>query len=811
MISPLPARDILLFTLIVDEGYPENASQLWNIFYHFFLDDGSNKLLVSQSTKLARLSVDMESWNASEYSAFLRISSRSTLYELNRLWTLYATTATLSQAKKKQMRQSFVAGMKAVALDQKDSIILTAGRSAGPLFLHAMQQGSEAHRHFWTTGLTSESQEEATRAVHVNSTFAYTAQTEGFPAHYGTSPLPPFHLARSFPPSASHAQPRRSTPTIFDLFRDAQAQFRSWCDSARASFSRPGGTVVLRFLVGDVLAVCHTLQAYANERRVDAAQHLSPWDARRLLLDSAGYDAASSNPAPRRFNVIDTSNLSDHIGMLNILIATIPLLQRHPAATLLTETLLSMGDDPLKSFTSRMCGDPSTVFTLLDLAPSSYVSGFTTQSNTHEVLYYSTVKVMDKNPRPAQYHERMTWKLLSLDCGEQPILSTDPAHLSAILFDIYNRMFAHENAATIYQNLSLASITDRSAVHYCRRSLALLIRYLMGRIATDWDQVLDKLFDSIASSATLLSVSMNHYQDLLCHLYMLGLHTEDSWTPGSPYMLKNKDNGRFSSWSEMPSVVSVVFSVPREKLKILDDKQSPINALIQCGIWGPTFANAFTHFQSAFGAVTTVGEGEATQIVVVPDPQGKQGSSDFVVAFWIPTWTLCNVPHETQVTLEVVSTPMTMPLAQKLGLTMRLYAVPLMDSQQVLISASAPRFSADAVPATSARTPTRPHCSPAALTPTLDMDPTSLRLTSMKVHVDIVDPAVKALLADRETSVVANPGYEPGSVILSIGGKTQQTLQFSPLADVSAPKLKVARKSSWVEVRLLISSAPLHQ
>ena len=81
----------------------------------------------------------------------------------------------------------------------------------------------------------------------------------------------------------------------------------------------------------------------------------------------------------------------------------------------------------------------------------------------------------------------------------------------------------------------------------------------------------------------------------------------------------------------------------------------------------------------------------------------------------------------------------------------------------------------------------------------------------MKVHVDIVDPAVKALLADRETSVVANPGYEPGSVFLSIGGKTQQTLQFSPLADVSAPKLKVARKSSWVEVRLLISSAPLHQ
>ena len=80
MISPLPARDILLFTLIVDEGYPENASQLWNIFYHFFLDDGSNKLLVSQSTKLARLSVDMESWNSSEYSAFLRISSRSTLY-----------------------------------------------------------------------------------------------------------------------------------------------------------------------------------------------------------------------------------------------------------------------------------------------------------------------------------------------------------------------------------------------------------------------------------------------------------------------------------------------------------------------------------------------------------------------------------------------------------------------------------------------------------------------------------------------------------------------------------------------------------
>ena len=44
--------------------------------------------------------------------------------------------------------------------------------------------------------------------------------------------------------------------------------------------------------------------------------------------------------APLSFNVIDTSNLLDHVGSVNLLVAAIPLLEHNLSATLYTEALV---------------------------------------------------------------------------------------------------------------------------------------------------------------------------------------------------------------------------------------------------------------------------------------------------------------------------------------------------------------------------------------------------------------------------------------------------------------------------------------
>ena len=63
-------------------------------------------------------------------------------------------------------------------------------------------------------------------------------------------------------------------------------------------------------------------------------------------------DYASNGNAPIQFNVIDTSNLLDHVGAINLLVAASPLLESSTCATLYTEALVKKQED-LKALAMR--------------------------------------------------------------------------------------------------------------------------------------------------------------------------------------------------------------------------------------------------------------------------------------------------------------------------------------------------------------------------------------------------------------------------------------------------------------------------
>ena len=90
-------------------------------------------------------------------------------------------------------------------------------------------------------------------------------------------------------------------------------------------------------------------------------------------------DEYISGRAPAIFNVIETSNLDDHIGLLNILIATIPLLSIATAQSnvLYTESLVARGQDAMKDFAKHLYADITTIGLLIDLCPIDYLSSFT--------------------------------------------------------------------------------------------------------------------------------------------------------------------------------------------------------------------------------------------------------------------------------------------------------------------------------------------------------------------------------------------------------------------------------------------------
>ncbi|GFH12111.1 MYND-type domain-containing protein, partial [Haematococcus lacustris] len=101
-----------------------------------------------------------------------------------------------------------------------------------------------------------------------------------------------------------------------------------------ASTGRSGVPAQLCFWLGDCLQLC---------QGPDLEQHWAHRPAAQPTVVGAPQQAQQEHPLPQpaeqpplMFHVIDTSNVADHAGLLNLLIATQPRLAPHPLARLIT-------------------------------------------------------------------------------------------------------------------------------------------------------------------------------------------------------------------------------------------------------------------------------------------------------------------------------------------------------------------------------------------------------------------------------------------------------------------------------------------
>ncbi|KAG8707441.1 hypothetical protein FRC08_000494 [Ceratobasidium sp. 394] len=75
------ARNILLFTLIEGDAH---IDRVWDIFYHFRMDDQAMELLARQSQCLHENAQNIETWRRSSCGSFLKFIDTRTLHELRR-------------------------------------------------------------------------------------------------------------------------------------------------------------------------------------------------------------------------------------------------------------------------------------------------------------------------------------------------------------------------------------------------------------------------------------------------------------------------------------------------------------------------------------------------------------------------------------------------------------------------------------------------------------------------------------------------------------------------------------------------------
>lgn len=782
----LTARNAILLTLVVDDSFPGNMSQVWNIFYHFFLDKDSFELLINHCRKLLELSQDMEAWYSGPYSRFLRISSSFTLSEMRKYWAAYTETSTSRSFKKRYVAEMKEAAKKIVGAD-------SAIRSAGPLLGESPNSLRALSTHFWKTGIIHADRMAIASATYVNPTFGHSIQGSGFMAHYATMPASTFHLAPAFA-SMKSMPPKPVGQQIISTMMD---QFQNWCMTFRGTVVRETTDkprIVIRLLVGDAFSSCYTLQNYASEGRTTAHHRVSAWRAEALVLNLSDYGPDALNPAPRTFNVIDTSNLSDHLGIVNIIVATSPLLTQSPTSSINTETHLGHGGDALIAFTKHIFGDIATISLLLDLTPSSFVSGFTSDSNAHNVILH---RISNSS---GQFLERIFWKIPSLmerkvDEQGPTLLSFEPEPLARLLFGIYLKMFRFEDFSSKFGKMSLEGARELGIVHYDRLSFALLLQAIKQRTRVDWEETFSIMLGIIRDDKSLV-VGSNQYHDLVAQLDALGIYSATHFYPFDGMLDDAKKAHltvpRFRNWNNVPPLIYLSLIVPRDKLRVLDQNyEGNPNLIVTIRSRTMNALNSFVIIQSALGSIV---QGDSSDTAILrADPNGS-----VVVTFRVPVSTLV-LTVGAEITLNVQSTVGTTPLIPHLGMFLEIYSVLLEDTKRVWVTRYPPQCETQTPgPMHYAfnRNPDGNTDAPVVFT---SLSPDADRVTSFTLRQYITDSKAKALLGDRATEVKATQ-VTPCGIMLSIGATIRVPITYPFPVEGSKAKLRIARQSSYIEV-----------
>ncbi|KAG6381910.1 hypothetical protein JVT61DRAFT_530 [Boletus reticuloceps] len=780
------ARNTLLFTLLADDGVLDKLDKLWTLFYHIFIDQASLSVLSEQCRKLITLAESAETWQAGPYGHFLTTCDTATRVALRRVWSTYLDTASFCSKEARRFEQRIVDGMKEMSRNVGSGRTTTAARSAGPLAPHVSEAVSHQFRSYWSAGSTDDSAQGQGRGpkrrLSVNPTFAFSIDGDKFSVHYGTDPLSGFHLAEAFA-SGKFTRLHENIPP-HEVVRVARASF-------------PAGVT----------------------RSPVTPYNVGAWRLSTITLDDRAYGRNPVSEAPLSFNVIDTSNILDHAGLINVLVVTAPLLYKTPSATLYTEALLRTGDNPSQAILEHLCGDLATMALLLGIIPTTFISQFTTRSNVHEVLTMSE--------GATQYHERLSWKVIGFE------------DLAAFLFRVYVHMFPDEDIESRFQLLTLSPERLRQTLqrcgilHYNRRSFGLLAHFVKTRVQTDWWRAMD-MFEDLVMTDRRLMTGQHAYQELCCQLHLLGVYTTEWMSVPALDRLRLEHPGGtaapFRDWtpSRIPQVVTLVLVVPRDAIAPLEPDFKDVGTPeLQCDMHDGPRQNWFAVTSATFGSLRV--SGTASMATKAP----------LIITFSVAASSVIDFARNPMATVALAlraNVGVTTKFSNRLGFNLTVFRTQLTNAERVFVLARRPVVGAseststgrDAGVAAGAVTVghwqenTREDLYSEEATSRVNMphethlevhvqlDDMSSAVQSFTVRIDVTDPNARAALANSQTvpTVNSGSGSTPSLDARVRIGVHSFTVQFPLPVDIAGAKLRVARRSSYIEV--VAPLAPFH-
>lgn len=742
-------------------------------------------MLSKQAERLAEASSSLDAWHISAFGSWIKVSSANTLSELNRHWRLYSSSQDISSENKARLRKAFLA----LASDEKFKVNLSAARSAGPLWFDAVTPCSDLFARYWKTGalLAKDAPPHLTECI--NPTFAYSLAGEGLEPHYGTLPVQAFHLGGVL------AQANEGMNADVAILKNTQDQFEAWGETFRSLHRSDPGAITMRLHSGDALAFGNALFYLAITGDTAPPYYTAPWQ-----VSSIDLSEHTSQNAPLSFNVIDTSNLVDHLGLLNVLIVCRPLMSSTPdkPSVLYTETLLRPGKHTAESFVDRVCADIPLMATLIGLAPRAFMAGFTSISNIHEIF----ISAASTEHGKVQYHERVAWvEPTSGDClsGRTSLAVSFPRQeLSSAIFSIYNHMFAYEDVLSVMKKMDFSQVRTLSNDEYHRGTFAAFLRLVKGRVLvkdSDWDLTIDDFLGLVESSSKQM-IGMNSYQDLCAQLHLHGVYTvpplDEGWRSVIPPSPKPSV---FNDWLDIPPMVCVALIVPAESFGILCKDASQVGTPTLQLVLSSTLGhyNIFSAPHALPGRLVSASS-SPTRPCIESDPGGWQNASSFLFTCWIPSWLFM---HEASTTLGLIirSTPASMSFMTELGLELVLFRSNISDVRYVQILKERPGITSERMKHSSmTATAKMPH----STTVSASLSNGSAILANLIAKMNIVKPTAVSSLQDG--AAVSPSQSSSCGIDVTIGSQTQTAIFPYPV-DGKHTKLRVARKSKYIEVR----------
>ncbi|CZR55693.1 uncharacterized protein PAC_05581 [Phialocephala subalpina] len=789
------ARNVLLLSLMLDhaDANSKNApndlddqlAAIWNLWYHFCIPKTQLDLLQDQAQKLLSYTETPEAWINCPYSTTIKFVSLQTVDELRKIWTRYSVRRTPSdRAKIDKARRREI---KAVY----DERYAGSGKSftfyAGPHWVRGIEIMNKGLRGYWLKGVVGGNSSDLTalgpdKKGVINPLFTISGISNEFIVHFTSDPIATFHLASVFDGDVSnHDQTVEAMATL------AKSQFREW-SQAFVEYAK-SGSVTVKLYYGDAVTFCHELSARNPALPTTAAimrTYTSQWSPKPLLL---GGDGAAN--LPFFFDVIDTSNVSDWVGMLNILIPTAQILARKSTSVLYTEIFRLSSREIHNELSEQLFMDVDLASLLIGLVPMGFVLGYTLENSCGE----DWCSLDDPNGAN-RYRMRIPWRVVADQHTENQAVEAevdsrvqfDLEELTGILFDIYLKIFAQEDLSGWMKKVRSQPggrpMNSQVFSRYSRISFAMLLQHATRNIlAKHWTTVFTTLAQMIQDD-NKLDIGKDCQREHALQTGISGAMQAGATKPNDP------------NYPAMWKCVTLV--VPRKELKVIEriGGAPGIHLVITRGKEN----NLFFSIHCFFGKVKQKNDGSWDE--VVEDPSGWSGSSDLIVTAVVP---YNIVDKKFDVGLLVTVDIHSMRYMEELGAEMCVYMTESHDKKHIILSDGPPGVPKERlVPHPSEYVVAHPRDQPM---PTVVITATMSKGPLMLQAKYTITPGSDEAIALRNAAFVTFSDHSPCTVLLNIGDKHSRRVIFPYPVDFTKIKTKIARKSLWIEMNVPAASA----